>query len=59
MIITIIANGTLQMTITEPSGPVQEAALRAVQEAVDLGRVVVQRTAEGLRLEIKEAKAGI
>ena len=33
MIITIIANGQLSLTITEPQGEVQEAAMRAVQAA--------------------------
>jgi hypothetical protein len=47
MKVTVMANGKLELWISEPVGPVQEAALNAVMNAVNAGRSLRVETHAG------------
>lgn len=59
MTVTIISNGVTSITIGEPDNDIQSAALKMVQDAVDLDRARLRRSPDGIIITIEDARAGI
>lgn len=58
MKVSVLSNGHLELHISDPSGPVQEAALNVLAAAVTSGRSVKVETREGaIAIVLEEAGA--